>query len=129
MPINRKDWWLTVVAAAALVIFGRMVPRYQWHDPGGDNPRVYVRVDRWTGRATVGEFTHIEGAPAGAWQSYEAMRRAAAAGLEIALPSYALSRLIRDNRELQDRILRHPDGILGVLDEVIGAEKEAPQEK
>lgn len=101
---------------AIAVLVHALLPRYEWRDPGGDNPRVYVRVDRWTGRAQLGEFIHLEGAPAGAWQSYDDLRRFAPA-YQITEPTRQLQERANDrarlNRMSADELLQEADRIIG----------------
>lgn len=51
--MTRRDWWLGVVAVVAAVLVHALVPRYDWRGPYG---RELLRLDRWTGRAVLGEF-------------------------------------------------------------------------
>lgn len=61
------DPWVRVVAAVGLLMWGSVVlaktlPRYEWRSVSG----AYIRIDHWTGEATIGKFS----AEDGSWQPY-----------------------------------------------------------
>lgn len=52
--MTRRDWWMGILLLAAAVLAHALIPRYEWRNVG---PVPRVRVDRWTGRAEVGNFS------------------------------------------------------------------------
>jgi len=62
MLISRRDWWLGVIVLAVALVFHALAPRYDWiaHSTAG-----LMRIDRWTGGATLGTFTSE---PRGTWR-------------------------------------------------------------
>jgi ABC-type branched-subunit amino acid transport system permease subunit len=46
-----RDWYLGIALLALALIFHAAFPRYEYRTTGSN--RVGVRVDRWTGTATV----------------------------------------------------------------------------
>jgi len=54
--MTRRDWWFGIGALVLAVLLHALLPRYEWRDPGGDDVSIYVRIDRWTGRAEMGAF-------------------------------------------------------------------------
>ena len=51
--MTRRDWWLGVAVVAVAILLHTFVPRYEYRDFHG---APMVRVDRWTGRSTIGHF-------------------------------------------------------------------------
>jgi hypothetical protein len=51
--MTRRDWWLGVSLLVAAIMLHALVPRYEWQHIEG---AVFMRVDRWTGRAMMGSF-------------------------------------------------------------------------
>lgn len=57
--MTRRDLWRLVLLALAVVLFLRLFPRYEWRSTqveGRYSGLVWVRIDRWTGRATLQNF-------------------------------------------------------------------------
>jgi len=54
--MTRRDWWLGAILTAAALTVHALLPRYEGADPGGDNQRLFIRIDRWTGEAHLGLF-------------------------------------------------------------------------
>ena len=53
--MKRIEWWAGVTLIAAVLIFHAAFPRFEWR-PIPDNGMIWVRVDRWTGRASLQNF-------------------------------------------------------------------------
>lgn len=51
--MTKIEWWIAALVVAVLV--HALVPRYDWR-PIGSEGASYVRIDRWTGDATIGMF-------------------------------------------------------------------------
>lgn len=55
--MTRLDWYIGLLLAIALAVAALAWPRYEWRDPGGAAD-LFVRIDRWTGRAELGTFRY-----------------------------------------------------------------------
>lgn len=53
--MKRIEWWGGVLLISAALIFHAAFPRFEWR-PVADNGLAWVRVDRWTGRASWQNF-------------------------------------------------------------------------
>lgn len=53
--MTKRDWWLGVAIVAAAICLHALLPRHEFSQVTGLRG-VLVRVDRWTGRATMGVF-------------------------------------------------------------------------
>lgn len=49
--MTRRDWFLGIAVLVAALLFHAAFPRYEYRTV--DGPAVGVRVDRWTGTATM----------------------------------------------------------------------------
>jgi hypothetical protein len=79
--MTRTDWLLVTIAASILA--HAALPRYEWRAALGESSTAYIRIDRWTGRANMGHFIHVEDEQIGTWLSQDDIWRAQNAGLEV----------------------------------------------
>jgi hypothetical protein len=49
--MRRRDWWLGVLAIVLAVLVHGLVPRYDFRQA---KEAAFVRIDRWTGSASLG---------------------------------------------------------------------------
>lgn len=61
--MTRLAWWLGVGVLAIALLAHALIPRYEWRALPG-HPTL-VRVDRWTGAATLGRWDH------GRWTAHD----------------------------------------------------------
>ena len=52
--MTRRDWLLSLAALVLAVLLHAALPRYEWLRV---NDTMVVRLDRWTGHASVGTLT------------------------------------------------------------------------
>lgn len=124
--LRSRAWQRALVVSAGPVagalVVQTLFPRYEWRDPGGANPRAFVRVDRWTGVAELGTFTPDRGwlseQDQAAIASFERMMRQDAAENppneeEVKAPGHraagdALDQAVREADQLLEREKERP---------------------
>lgn len=52
--LTLRVWIVAVFALAAALVVHAAIPRYEWRTT--ENPTILIRIDRWTGRAQLGQF-------------------------------------------------------------------------
>ena len=50
IALTRRDWWMGITIVVAAIVFHAVWPRHDWRHVTGN---VFVRIDRWTGRASL----------------------------------------------------------------------------
>lgn len=57
--MTRGDWWLGVTLVTLALLAHAAFPRYEWR-PLSDSSAYWLRIDRWTGRAVLGQIIAAE---------------------------------------------------------------------
>src|SRR5688572_23816738 len=70
--MSRRDWWIGVGVVALALLLHTAFPRYDWRQLHGP---LYVQVDRWTGRTTLGAFLGV----GGEWRTVQELQQDAQA--------------------------------------------------
>lgn len=63
--MTRREYWIGIGVLVIAILLHAAWPRYEWRNPGGPDPTVMVRIDRWHGSAQAGRFVR-----GGAWQPF-----------------------------------------------------------
>ena len=58
--MSRRDWWIGILVLVAAIVAHAAMNRYSWHldtiEGQGQNARVLLRIDRFTGAVT---YEHV----------------------------------------------------------------------
>jgi len=54
MPVTSREWWLGVAVPTLVILLHAAIPRYEYRSAGG-SPFLWMRIDRWTGQAQMGQ--------------------------------------------------------------------------
>lgn len=77
--MTKRQWYVGLAVVVAAVLLHAAVPRYEWR-ASGEYDRGLIRVDRWTGQATLG-FVDVRW---GRWVSVDEYERDLAAKRQTA---------------------------------------------
>jgi hypothetical protein len=94
--MTRRDWYIGVTLIAVAVLLHALLPRYEWR--AGPSDRHLIRIDRWTGAASLGVISSSQSQ----WKSYEDLQAASRRNVSANTPATSTSDVPKPGQTVGD---------------------------